>query len=207
MSTNYSETSSDPDVIREEIEQTRRNLSRDVNALGESVTPSHLARQQADRVKDKASGLKDRIMGSASDAGSSTADRASGLASDVGDKTHDAAAAVKDRAVGNPLAAGIIALGAGWLLGSLLPASQKERELSETVKDKAAPVVEAAQSAVKDVASEAGEHLKGPASDAVAAVKDQAQTSADNVKQEAKQATSDVRDSAAESSHAVREQY
>ena len=78
MSTNYSETSSDPDVIREEIEQTRRNLSRDVNALGESVAPSHLARQQADRVKDKATGLKERIMGSASDAGSSTADRASG---------------------------------------------------------------------------------------------------------------------------------
>ena len=59
--------------------------------------------------------------------------------------------------------------------------------------------MEAAQSAVKDVASEAGEHLKGPASDAVAAVKDHAQSSADNVKQEAKQATSDVRDSAAES--------
>ena len=98
MSTYDSETSNDPDVIREEIEQTRRNLSRDVNALGESVTPSHLAKQQAEKVKDKASGLKDRIMGSASDAGSSTADRASGLASDVGDKTQGAAAAVKDRA-------------------------------------------------------------------------------------------------------------
>jgi len=171
------------------------------------VTPSHLAKQQADKVKDKASGLKDRIMGSASDAGSSTADRASGLASDVGDKTQGAAAAVKDRAVGNPLAAGLIALGAGWLLGSLLPASQKERELSETVKEKAAPVVEAAQSTVKDVAAEAGEHLKGPATDAVTAVKDQAQTSADNVKLEAQQATTDVRDSAADSANAVREQH
>ena len=200
MSTSDSDTSNDPDVIREEIEQTRRNLSRDVNALGESVTPSHLAKQQADKVKDKAGDLRDRIMGSASDAGSSTADRASGLASDVGDKTQGAAAAVKDRAVGNPLAAGLIALGAGWLLGSLLPASQKERELSETVKEKAAPVV-------KDAASEAGEHLKGPATEAVAAVKDQAQTSADTVKQEAQQATSDVRDSATDSATAVREQH
>jgi gas vesicle protein len=202
-----SESSNDPEVIREEIERTRRNLSRDVNALGESVTPSHVAKQQVDKVKGKATGLKDKIMGSASDAGSSTADRASGLASDVGDKTQDAAAAVKDRALGNPLAAGLIALGAGWLLGSLLPASQKERELSETVKEKAAPVVEAAQSTVKDVASEAGEHLKGPASEAVAAVKDQAQTSAGNVKQEAQQATSDVRDSATDSASAVREQH
>ena len=207
MSTYDTPTSNDPDVIREEIEQTRRNLSRDVNALGESVTPSHLAKQQADKVKDKAGNLKNRIMGSASDAGSSTADRASGLASNasglasnVGDKTQDAASAVKDRAVGNPLAAGLIALGAGWLLGSLLPASQKERELSETVKEKAAPVV-------KDAASEAGEHLKGPATEAVAAVKDQAQTSADTVKQEAQQATSDVRDSATDSATAVREQH
>jgi hypothetical protein len=46
MTTNYSDTSSDPDVIREEIEETRRNLSRDVNALGESVTPSHVARRE-----------------------------------------------------------------------------------------------------------------------------------------------------------------
>ena len=79
MSTYDSPTSNDPDVIREEIEQTRRNRSRDVNALGESVTPSHLAKQQADKVKDKAGDLRDRIMGSASEAGSSTADRASGL--------------------------------------------------------------------------------------------------------------------------------
>jgi gas vesicle protein len=205
--TTYRETTNDPEVLREEIEQTRRNLSRDVNALGESVTPSHVARRQADKVKDRASGLKDRIMGSASDAGSATADRASGLASEVGDRSHDAASAVKQRATGNPLAAGLIALGAGWLLGSLLPASQKEQELSETVKEKAAPVVEAAQATVKDVASEAGDHLKGPASEAVAAVKEQAQTSAQNVKDEATQATSDVRDSAAESAQTVREQY
>lgn len=206
MSTNYSETTNDPEVLREEIEQTRRNLSRDVNALGESVTPSHVARRQADKLKDRAGDLKDRVMGSASDTGSAASDRVSGLASDVGDRTHDAASSVKQRARGNPLAAGLIALGAGWLLGSLLPASQKEQELSETVKEKAAPVVEAAQSTVKDVASEAGEHLKAPASEAVDAVKEQAQASAENVKQEAKQATTDVRDSAAESASAVRDQ-
>jgi gas vesicle protein len=207
MSTNYSETSSDPDAIREEIEQTRRNLSRDVNALGESVTPSHVARRQADKMKEHASGLKDRVMGSASDVSSSTADHASGLASQVGDRSHNAASAVKDRATGNPLAAGLIALGAGWLLGSLLPASQKEQELSETVKEKAAPVVEAVQETAKDVASDAGDHLKGPASDAVNAVKDQAQTSTENVKHEAKQATADVRDSATFSADAGREQH
>jgi gas vesicle protein len=206
MSTNYSETTNDPEALREEIEQTRRNLSRDVNALGESVSPSHVARRQADKVKGRASDLKDKIMGSAADTGSAASDKASGIASDVGDRTHDAASAVKQRARGNPMAAGLIALGAGWLLGSLLPASEKERELSQTVKEKAAPVVESAQSTIKDVASEASENLKAPASEAVAAVKEQAQTSAENVKQEASQATSDVKDSATESASAVREQ-
>ena len=60
MSTNYQSTSEDPDVIRADIERTRGELSRDVNALGESVTPGHMARRGADKVKDRAAGLKDR---------------------------------------------------------------------------------------------------------------------------------------------------
>ena len=196
MSTNYQSTSEDPDVIRADIERTRSELSRDVNALGESVTPGHMARKGADKVKDRAAGLKDQIMGSASDAGHATSDSASSMASSVGDTAHGAASTVKRQARGNPLAAGLVALGAGWLLGSLLPASSKETEMAEAVKDRAAPVLDEAQSTVKQMAQEGAEHLKEPAQEAVQAVKDHAQDSAQTVKQEGQSAAQDVGESA-----------
>jgi gas vesicle protein len=200
VSTNYQSTSEDPDVIRADIERTRSELSRDVNALGESVTPGHMARKGADKVKDRAAGLKDQIMGSASDAGHATSDSASSMASSVGDTAHGAASSVKRQARGNPLAAGLVALGAGWLLGSLLPASSKETEMAEAVKDRAAPVLDEAQSTVKQMAQEGAEHLKEPAQEAVQAVKDHAQDSAQTVKQEGQSAAQDVGESA--TSHA-----
>ena len=201
MSTNYQSTSEDPDVIRADIERTRSELSRDVNALGESVTPGHMARKGADKVKDRAAGLKDQIMGSASDAGHATSDSASSMASSVGDTAHGAASTVKRQARGNPLAAGLVALGAGWLLGSLLPASSKETEMAEAVKDRAAPVLDEAQSTVKQMAQEGAEHLKEPAQEAVQTVKVHAQDSVQTVKQEGQSAAQDVGESAKSHAH------
>jgi gas vesicle protein len=201
VSTNYQSTSEDPDDIRADIERTRSELSRDVNALGESVTPGHMARKGADKVKDRAAGLKDQIMGSASDAGHATSDSASSMASSVGDTAHGAASTVKRQARGNPLAAGLVALGAGWLLGSLLPASSKETEMAEAVKDRAAPVLDEAQSTVKQMAQEGAEHLKEPAQEAVQTVKDHAQDSVQTVKQEGQSAAQDVCESAKSHAH------
>lgn len=194
---------SDPDAIRADIERTRSELSRDVNALGEAVTPGNLARRQADKVRDKATSLKDHVMGSASDLGDSASDTASGIASGMGDATHDAKQAARQRTRGNPMAAGLVALGAGWLVGSLLPASTKERELAGTVKDKAQPALDEAKSVAKDSAH----HLQEPAQDAVESVKDRAQAAVENVKDEGRQATDDVRASAAESRDVVQEQH
>jgi len=202
MSTNYPTTSNDPDAIRADIERTREELSRDVNALGESVSPGHVAHRQAEKVKGRAAAVRERVMGTASDAGGRTAD----MAHSVGDAASGAGQTVQRKAQGNPLAAGLIALGAGWLLGSLLPASEKERQLSQTVKDKAEPVVQQAQAVVKDVASESAEHLKEPAQEAVQSVKETAQSAAQDVKAEGRQAATDVRESASESADTVRNQ-
>lgn len=202
-------TSNDPDAIRADIERTRANLSRDVNALGEAVTPGSMARRSADKVKDAAVGVKDRVMGSAHDAGDSASgmahglgDQASGMAHSVGDKASDAKYATRRKTQGNPMAAGLIALGAGWLLGSLMPASEKEKELAHTAKEKAQPVLDEAQSVAKDAA----EHLKEPAQQAATAVKESAQDAAQNVKVEGQSVAHDVRASAEDSAQTVREQ-
>ena len=206
MSTNYTTTNEDPDAIRADIERTRSELSRDVNALGESVTPGHLARRGAEKVKGRAAGLKDTVFGSASDAGHSVGQGASGAASSVSGAAHDATQGVKRQARGNPLAAGAIALAAGWLVGSILPATQKEQQLAETVKDKAEPVIEKAQETAKQVAQEGAEHLKEPAQQAVQSVKAQAQDSVETVKQEGQSAAQSVGDSAKEHARDVKDE-
>ncbi len=68
-----------------EIEQTRSDLSRNVNALGEAVSPGNVARRQVGKVGSAASDLKDRVMGTADDAGSAVSGSVSGAAGSISD--------------------------------------------------------------------------------------------------------------------------
>ncbi len=193
--------SNDPDQIRAEIAQTRANLSDNVNALTDTVTPSHIAKRQADKARGAVVGVKDRVMGSASDLGSTASGKvstAAGKASNMGDAVTGAPATVRTQAAGNPLAAGLIALGVGWLVGSLLPASEAEKQAATQVKDTAAPAV---TGAVKEVA----EHLKEPAQDAVQSVKDTAADAAATVKDEGMSSAHDVQGKAADAKDSIQE--
>jgi gas vesicle protein len=189
----------DPEVIRQEIEETRSNLSYDVDALADKVSPSSIVQRRTERVKGMARKLKDNVMGVAEDAKSHVSDaastvgdkashlgdKASGKASRLGDATHNAA----DKAKGNPVAVGLIAFGVGLLAASLIPASSKERELGQTVKDKAAPLVDDLKETAKGVAQD----LKEPAKDAADAVKGAAASAVSNVKDDATSQVKDVK--------------
>ena len=194
-------TSNDPEELRTEIEQTRANLSQNVNALGEAVTPGAIARRQVDKVKGAGVGVKEKIMGSADDARSSMSGSVGGSASSLGDSAGNMQQAAVRKAQGNPLAAGLIALGAGWLVGSLLPASDKERQAAATVKEKAQPVVSEAQSVAKDAA----QNLQQPAQDAVESVRTTAQDAAETVKAEGQTAGQDVKASVQDSKETVQQ--
>lgn len=183
-------TNNDPDQIRSDIERTRSELSGDVDALADKVTPSKIADRQTRKVKDAFSSVSDRVMGAASDA----RDTASDMSGNVSDAPRMAA----EKAKGNPLAVGLIAFGAGWLASSMLPASAKEKELSASLKDSAEPMVRQVQDAAKQVA----DNMREPAQDAVSAVKDTATDAAQNVKSEASSAAGDVKDQANQSKDA-----
>ncbi len=60
-------TSNDPDEIRADIERTRAALSNDVDELAETVKPKNVAQRQVDKVKEAASNVKERVMGSNDD--------------------------------------------------------------------------------------------------------------------------------------------
>ena len=69
-----------PDEIREEIERTRSELSQDVDALSEKVSPSKVAHRQTEKVRDTVTGWKDKVMGTANDATSRVSEGAEHLA-------------------------------------------------------------------------------------------------------------------------------
>ncbi|WIB77828.1 DUF3618 domain-containing protein [Curtobacterium sp. MCPF17_002] len=189
---------STPDEIRADIERTRGELGSDVDALADKVSPSAIAHRQTEKVKSRFAGVRESVMGAADSARSS----ASGSASGATGQAKDVAQRGVEKAKGNPLAVGLIAFGAGWLVSSLLPTTEQEEELAGELKDKAAPLVEEVKEQAKDVGSQLGdvakEHaqdLKGTAQDAAQTVKDEAQGAASDVRDHAQGAAGDVRSS------------
>lgn len=184
----------DPDVIRAEIESTRRNLSGDVDALADKVTPSKIAERQKQKAKGALHSFSRRIMGSDDpyDAHRGVGEATGDAIGDAKDATVDAGKRVVAKAEGNPVAVGLIAFGVGLLAASLIPASDKEQELAAKAKDAAQPMLHEAAEVGKQVAQD----LQQPAQEAVQAVKETAQESVETVKAEAADRANDVAEDA-----------
>ncbi|MDT0278128.1 DUF3618 domain-containing protein [Blastococcus goldschmidtiae] len=217
-------TSSDPEVIRRQIEDTRRELSYDVDALNEKVNPSRVVDRRVTAAKGRVSNLKDKVMGSAHEttqqahgmasnaAGSaqgaahSAADSVQGAASSAAGAVQQAPDQVMRQAQGNPLAAGLIAFGVGWLVSSLLPATQKEQQLARQAESAVRENKDMLMAPAKQAAQEIGEELKPAAQDAVESVKSTAQDAATTVKGEGQSAVQDVQGQAQQSKDTVQGQ-
>ena len=181
-------TTQTPEEIRRDIERTRLELANDVDTLHEKVSPSAIAQRRTQATKNRLGSVKDRVMGSAHDATSS----ASSAGSDVAGSVRQAPSAVRQQTQGNPLAAGVIAFGAGWLVSSLLPSTDREQQATLAAKDQVqehsdtltAPVKEAAQGARENLqpkAQEAADSVRSAATDAAGTVKGEAQSAKDDL--------------------------
>src|SRR3954453_15190493 len=91
-------TTSDPEVIRRQIEDTRRELSYDVDALNEKVNPARVADRRVSAAKGRMTNLKEKVMGSAKDTTSSAHGMASNAAGSVQTAASSAAGTVQDPA-------------------------------------------------------------------------------------------------------------
>lgn len=167
--------------LRREIEQTRDNLTGTVDAIGDRVSPGRIVERKTTRAREGIRSVKETVMGSASDAASSV----SGGAGHAADRVREAPGTVIDaatrKAQGAPLAAGLIAFGAGALIASLFKGSETEGRVAQAALDAAQPL--------KDAATEAGQQL-------AAGLKDQGQQAVEQVKETAAQATQEVKDQA-----------
>jgi gas vesicle protein len=196
--------SENPDVIRADIEATRARLGTNVDAVADKVTPSHIVQRQTDKVKDAVFGVKEKVMGAADH----TADNVHSAAGSAGAHVSDAGSAVaaaptqlKSKTQGNPLAAGLIAFGAGLLVSSLIPASQKEREAADSLKSAAEPLTTELTDAAKHVA----EGLKEPVQEAVENVRATAADATEHLKAEGQTAAADVKDRTVEAKDNVQQ--
>ena len=218
-------TSNDPDEIRADIERTRAALSDDVDDLAESVRPKNVAQRQVDKVKEAASNVKERVMGSddddysgsavgtvsnrayaAKDTGADKAyaarDTASEKASEAGEAVRQAPRRMRRKTQGNPLAAGVIAFGLGMLVSSLIPSTEKEREVVSRLQENLEPVKEKAS----EVANDIGDSLKPAAQEAAESVKTTAQEGVESLKQEGQSAAADVKGQTQASKETVQQQ-
>jgi ElaB/YqjD/DUF883 family membrane-anchored ribosome-binding protein len=217
-------TSSDPEVIRRQIEETRSNLSYDVDALNEKVNPTRVVDRRVGRAKSTVTGLKDRVFGAAHETGQHASGTASnlsgsvqGAASTASENVSNAATnamgavqsapqTIQRQAQGNPLAAGLIAFGVGWLVSSLLPATQKEQQLAQQAETALKENKDALLAPAKQAAQEIGEELKPVAQHAVEEVRSTATDAAQTVKQEGQSAAQDVQGQAQQSKQTVQSQ-
>lgn len=187
-----------PDEIRAQIQTTRAELSSDVDELGDKVSPSQIAKRQGDRLRGSATTVKNHIMGAADDAKSATG----GAMSSMTDAVSGAQGKAVQQTKGNPMAAGLIAFGAGMLLASLFPASRPEAQAAAAIKDQAQPLVDEATSAAKELAG----NLQEPAQQALDSVKSTASDAVDTVKDESTSAAEDVKEQAQDAKNTVQQQ-
>lgn len=162
-----------PSDIRAELEETRGRVGDEVDALSYKTDVSARLGDYVDEkkqaVKDKVTGVRDAVTG--------TASRAVPGGENVG--------RVKDTAERNPMGLAIGAAGIGFVAGLLIPSTRVENERMGEMSDR---LVEAA----KETAGDAVERGKQVAQDAV-------ETAKESGREQGEELASNLRDRAQES--------
>ena len=187
----------DPDAIRQDIEDTRAEMSETVEAVGYKADVPSRAKEavseKVDNVKAKVSGTatraKEAVAGTASRAGDATPSRG-----EVKQQSRRVAGMARE----NPLGLAIGATALGFLAGLAVPSTRVEDEklgrMSDQVMDK---VKETGQEALdrgkqvaQEVASTAAETAKERTQEHGQGLADSARESAQDVASEARQSSS-----------------
>jgi gas vesicle protein len=172
------------DELRGQLAQQRQDLSRDLEAIGDRVSPGRIVDRRRAAVRQGVGRVREAVMGSAESATSTAAHAVSSIedkASSVASTAADLPDVAREHTQGNPMAAGLIAFGAGLLVASVMPTTRHEQQMAQQVQPALESVASEAGSAAQEVAGE----LKEKASEAAHELKESAQDHAETVKAEA----------------------
>ena len=180
-STDMTSTDMTTTELRRDIAAQRQDIGRDLEAIGDRLSPGRVADRSRERVRRRASSWKERVMGTMGDAVPS----ASSMTPDT-----PPSEVVTEKVEGSPLVAGMVAFGIGFIAGSVLPASRREQQLARDLE----PQVGQLAREVADTARSAGEDLAPVVQEEAAKVKDEATKAASSVAGTAKSEMSTARD-------------
>ncbi|MDO3683257.1 DUF3618 domain-containing protein [Micromonospora sp. C28ISP2-4] len=201
---------SDPDQIRAEIDATRGDLSSNVDALAHKANPKRAVTAPMSKARGRLGRALDTIMGTTRHARETGTQQASEAAHHTADAL--SAAGQHARALpqtsrqhtqGNPLAAGLIAFGAGLLASSLLPSSNTEQQVAGRLKQQAQAHSGPIKEQAADIAHQAQDNLRGPAHQATDAIKNTATSGVAEVRDQGSQAARHLSDEARHSKDAL----
>jgi hypothetical protein len=171
-----------------------------LDAIGDRLSPERMVERRKAAVGQRFRSIKDSVMGSpgyrepTSERLRSRAENAVQSASDAvqsaTQRVENAPQAVAEQARGNPIAAGIVAFGAGMLLATVLPTSRTEHRIVEEAKPQLQNAAGELKQAGRDVAADAKEHAR----DAVQEVKAAGADATENVRDQATESAQQVRD-------------
>jgi hypothetical protein len=188
----------DPDAIREEIEQTRAEMTETVEAIGYKADVPSRAKEKVSekmdaarsKVSEAASRAKEAVTGgSTPDAG----DNAGGVASRVrdatpsGEQVKQQARRAAGLALENPLGLAIGAAAVGFLAGLAIPSTRVEDE-------RIGPVADEVKERVKETGQEALERGKEVAREAASSTAEAAKEQGQDLAASAKQRGQEVRE-------------
>jgi len=190
----------DPDAIRQDIAQTRAEMSETVEAVGHKAdVPSRAKEAVSDKVEtvkskvsDTATRAKEAVAGTTSRVGDATPSRG-----EVTQQTRRAAGLAKE----NPLGLAIGAAAIGFLAGLAVPSTRVEDErlgpVADQVKDKARETGQEALDRGRQVAQEVASTAADTARERT---QEHGQELADSARQSAQEAASQARQSSSSSS-------
>jgi hypothetical protein len=175
--------------LRREIDATRGNLSGTVDAIGDRVSPGRILERKTNRTREGIRSVRESVMGPAQSAAGAVSERTSSAAGSVTDaaggavgRLREAPSSARDAAIGQaqgaPLAAGLVAFGAGLLAAAIFKATQAEGKVAQAAVEAAQPLKEAAVESGQQVAA----GLKEDGQQAVEQVKEAATSAAQEVK-------------------------
>jgi cell division septum initiation protein DivIVA len=199
--------------VRQDIDTTRREMGYTIDEIADRASPRRVVDRRRQRVAERWHSVRIAVMGEPDDglpdggpsggalggmreaAGSAqgTMQSAGEQASHLAGQAREAPDMVKRQAQGNPVAAGVIAFGAGLLAASLLPATEQEQQAARKLKEQTEPLQDELKQAgrqvaddLKSSAQESAEQVKQTSSDAAREVTDHARSSAQSVQDEAR---------------------
>jgi hypothetical protein len=190
-----------PEELKADIAERRRMMSEELEAIGDRVSPGQIVDRRRAAVRQRVSGWRETVMG-APGSGSNRSLGLSDRASNVGGQISDAPDALRRRAEGSPLGAGLIVFGAGLLVASVLPESESERQAAENLQ----PQLESAAAQARDMGQQVAETAKSSATDAAQELKSSATDATQTVKQQASDAGSEVKEHATDAARQVRQE-